>query len=217
MSETPTSEMTDFQRQLEAFMRSQNMPSEMPDIQEQEQPQEFWEKLFKEMNFPGMDLMAVGYFNMSSDDLVEQRLFFKKTVRDFLKLLAYNYANDLRDAGVTEEGMFHIKKGNLPENYTVHLKYPLEYGGRIDFNNMVFIQTHPYHDLIHAYVDQQLVGENGSVRPRQLYVPVPVGKVYIPSSDYTGSGGKNKQDRSTVAGFTQAALKDLMIKSMPGR
>lgn len=217
MSETPTSEMTDFQRQLEAFMRSQNMPSEMPDIQEQEQPQEFWEKLFKEMNFPGMDLMAVGYFNMSSDDLVEQRLFFKKTVRDFLKLLAYNYANDLRDAGVTEEGMFHIKKGNLPENYTVHLKYPLEYGGRIDFNNMVFIQTHPYHDLIHAYVDQQLVGENGSVRPRQLYVPVPVGKVYIPSSDYTGSGGKNKQDRSSVAGFTQAALKDLMIKSMPGR
>jgi len=217
MSETPTSEMTDFQKELEAFMRSQNMPSEMPDIQEQEQPQEFWEKLFKEMNFPGMDLMAVGYFNMSSDDLVEQRLFFKKTVRDFLKLLAYNYANDLRDAGVTEEGMFHIKKGNLPENYTVHLKYPLEYGGRIDFNNMVFIQTHPYHDLIHAYVDQQLVGENGSVRPRQLYVPVPVGKVYIPSSDYTGSGGKNKQDRSSVAGFTQAALKDLMIKSMPGR
>lgn len=217
MTETLPPEMTDFQRELEAFLRSQNVPSEIPDIQEQEQPQEFWEKLFKEMNFPGMDLMAVGYFNMSSDDLVEQRLFLKKTIRDFLKLLAYNYANDLRDAGVTEEGMFHIKKGNLPENYTVHLKYPLEYGGRIDFNNMVFIQTHPYHDLIHAYVDQQLVGENGSVRPRQLYVPVPVGKVYIPSSDYTGSGGKNKQDRSTVAGFTQAALKDLMIKSMPGR
>ena len=113
--------------------------------------------------------------------------------------------------------MFHIKKGNLPENYTVHLKYPLEYGGRIDFNNMVFMQTHPYHDLIHAYVDQQLLGNSGSVRPRQLYVPVPTGKVYIPSSDYTGTGGKNKQDRSTVAGFTQAALKDLMIKSMPGR
>ena len=209
---------SEFQQELEAFLRAQNMPPST-EVQEEEveKPQSFWEALFKEMNFPGMDLMAVGNFDLSSDDLVEQRLFFRRSMRDFLKLLGYNYANDLRDAGVTEEGLFHIKKGNLPENFTVHLKYPLEYGGRIDFNNMVFMQMHPYHDLIHAYIDQQLVGVNGSVRPRQLFVPVPVGKVYVPTSNYTGSGGKNKQDRSTLAGFTQAALKDLMIKSMPGR
>lgn len=138
-------------------------------------------------------------------------------MRAFLKLLGESYENDLRSAGVSEEGIFYIKKGNLPENYTIHLKYPLEYGGRVDFNNMVFMQTHPYDDLIRSYVDQQLIGPDGSVRPHQLYVPVPVGKVYVPTSNYTGSGGKNKQDRSTLAGFTQAALKDLMIKSMPGR
>ncbi len=205
----------DFRRELEAFIRSQQIENPVPEAQER--PQSFWEALFHEMNFPGMDLMAVSYFNLNQDDLVEQRAFFRKSVRDFLKLLGYNYANDLRSAGVSEEGIFLIKKGCLPENYTVHLKYPLEYGGRIDFNNMVFMQMHPYHDFIHAYVDQQLVGESGSICPTQLYIPVPIGKVYIPSANFTGSGGKNKQDRSTLAGFTQSALKEIMIKSMPGR
>lgn len=204
-----------FDQELSAFLRTQKV--DRPAEPLEEKPQAFWEQLFKEMNFPGMDLMAVTYFNLSSDDLLEQRSFFRKSIRAFLKLLAENYANDLRAAGVSEEGVFYIEKGLLPENYTVHLKYPLEYGGRIDFNNMVFMQTHPYDDLIRSYVDQQLVGPAGSVRPRQLYIPVPVGKVYVPTSNYTGSGGKNKQDRSTLAGFTQAALNDLMIKSMPGR
>ncbi len=203
----------DFRKELEAFIRSQNTPKE--DVQER--PQSFWEKLFNEMNFPGMDLMAVNYFNLNGDDLIEQRNVLKKATRDFLKLLGYTFINDLRSAGVSEEGIFYIKKGKLPENYTVHLKYPLDYGGRIDFDNMVLIQNRPFHDLIHAYIDQQLLGPNGSVRPRQLYVPVPVGKVYVPFVGITGSGGKNKQDRSVQAGFTQSALAEIAIKNMPGR
>lgn len=203
----------DFRKELEAFIRSQTAPQE--DIQER--PQSFWEKLFNEMNFPGMDLMAVSYFNLNGDDLIEQRNVLKKTTRDFLKLLGYSFTNDLRSAGVSEEGIFYIKKGKLPENYTVHLKYPLDYGGRIDFDNMVLIQNRPFHDLIHAYIDQQLLGPNGSIRPRQLFVPVPVGKIYVPFSGITGSGGKNKQDRSVLAGFTQSALAEIAMKNMPGR
>lgn len=206
----------DFQKELEAFMQAQK--SEVaPQPEAEERPQSFWTQLFNEMNFPGMDLMAVSYFDLTSEDVLEQRAQLKKITKDFLKLLGYNYANDLRNAGVSEEGIFYIKKGKLPENFTVHLKYPPEYGGRFDFNNMVFIQNHPFHDLIHTYIDLQLVGPEGSLRPRQLYVPVPVGKVYIPSGNFTGSGGKNKQDRSALAGFTQSALKEIMMKKMPGR
>lgn len=208
-------EVSDFQKDLDMFMRAQKEKTLEPETEER--PQSFWTALFNEMNFPGMDLMAVSYFNLMDEDALAERVQLKKVTKDFLKLLAYNYANDLRNAGVSEEGLFYIKKGKLPENFTVHLKYPREYGGRIDFNNMIFIQNHPYCDLIHAYVDQQLVGPNGSVRPRQLYVPVPVGKVYIPSGNFTGSGGKNKQDRSVTSGFTQSALKEIMLKKMPGR
>lgn len=206
---------TDFQKELEAFLRSQQ--TEEKPVEADERPQSFWKALFNEMNFPGMDLMSVSYFNLAGEDVMEHRAQLKKVTKDFLKLLGYNYANDLRSAGVSEEGIFYIKKGKLPENFTVHLKYPPEYGGRIDFNNMVFIQNHPFHDLIHAYLDQQLLGAEGSVRPRTLYVPVPVGKVYIPSGNFTGSGGKNKQDRSVMSGFTQSAMKEIMMKKMPGR
>ena len=53
--------------------------------------------------------------------------------------------------------------------------------------------------------------------PSLLYVPVPVGKVYVPFSLFTGSGGKNKQDRSVYAGYSSAALNKIALKSMPGR
>lgn len=208
----------DFQREMNRFSDPAEMHQTPSEPEENSgRSQSFWEQLFHEMNFLGMDLMAVPFFNLSQDDLIEQRTLFQKTIRDFLKLLGYSYANDLRAAGVSEDGIFYIKKGILPENYTVHLKYPLEYGGRISFDNMVFMQTHPYHDLIHAYVDQQLLTDKGSERPSQLFVPTPTTKIYIPLVDFTGSGGKNKQDRSSLAGFTQSALKEIMIKSMPGR
>ena len=105
MNDINTSLMSDnFNRELEAFLRSQK--AQRPPEPAEEKPQAFWEQLFKEMNFPGMDLMAVTYFNLSSDDLLEQRGFFRKSMRAFLKLLGESYENDLRSAGVSEEGIF---------------------------------------------------------------------------------------------------------------
>lgn len=179
--------------------------------------QAYWEKLFNETNFPGMDLMAVSYFGLFNTNIIEQHAQFKRLVRDFIKLLSYNYTMDLRSAGINEEAIFYMKKGKIPENYTVHLKYPLEYGGTLDFNNLVLIQDKPFHDMIHSYIDKQLVTPNGIENPPLLYVPVPVGKVYVPFSLFTGSGGKNKQDRSVYAGFSKAAFDKIALKSMPGR
>lgn len=186
-------------------------------IVKQERNQAYWERLFNEMNFPGMDLMAVSYFGSYTYDLMEQHVQLRRVIRDFVRLLSYNYVMELRSAGISEEGIFYMKKGKIPENYTVHLKYPLEYGGAIDFNNMVLIQDKPFHDMIHSYIDQQIMGAQGLVYPSLLYVPVPVGKVYVPFALFTGSGGKNKQDRSVYAGFSKAAFEKIALKSMPGR
>lgn len=184
---------------------------------EPEKNQDYWTNRFNELNFPGMDLMAVSYFGSFTYDLLEQHLLLRRCVRDFVRLLSYNYVNDLRSAGVSEEGIFYMKKGKIPENYTVHLKYPLEYGGAIEFNNMVFIQEKPFHDMIHLYIDEQILSKNGVSYPPLLYVPVPVGKIYVPFGVFTGSGGKNKQDRSVYAGFSQAAFDKIALKAMPGR
>lgn len=190
--------------------------TDTPFTSEDISPQAYWEMLFNEMNFPGMDLMEVRLFPVPQNKLENYKLF-QRISRDFVRYIGYHHVTDLRDAGVSEEGIFYIKKGILPENYTVHLKYPTIYGGTIDFNNMVFMQTHPFHDLIHTYLDQQLLGKNGIVFPDRLYVPTPVGKVYVPLTMYTGSGGKNKSDRSAVSGYSAAALKEIAIKHMPGR
>lgn len=187
------------------------------DLQLEGQNQAYWESLFNDMNFPGMDLMAVPYYPQQTDDYIAQHKLLNRTIRDFVRYLSYHLANDLRSAGVNEEGLFYMKRGQIPENFTVHLKYPLDYGGTIDFNNMVFIQSRPFHELIHLYINKQIIGPEGVLTPEQLYVPVPVGKVYVPMGLFTGSGGKNKQDRSVLSGFTQSALKDLAIRSMPGR
>lgn len=182
-----------------------------------EQDQSHWESLFNEMNFPGMDLMVVPYYPDEAADFVARQKFLNRTIRDFTRFLSYHHANDLRAAGVTEEGLFYMKHGQIPENFTVHLKYPLDYGGKVDFENLVFIQARPFHELIHLYLNKQILGPEGALTPAQLYVPVPTGKVYIPLGLLTGSGGKNKQDRSVVAGFSENALRDLALRSMPGR
>jgi len=186
-------------------------------LQLAEQGQAYWEALFHKMNFPGMDLMAVVYFPRPDQNILEQHNLLRHMASQFIKMLHHEQINDLRSAGVTEEQLFYMSKGHIPENFTVHLKYPLNYGGTIDFKNMVFLQNVPYHELIHEYINKQLLGPEGLLTPKQLFVPAPVGKIYIPFGLFTGSGGKNKQDRSVMTGFDQSALQELALKTMPGR
>ncbi len=201
----------------EALMQTFSGGTEkLEDLTLEEQGQDYWENLFNQMNFPGMDLMAVPYFPQSLD-IREIHTRYRRLIRDFVRLLSYHYTNDLRSAGVSEEGLFYMKKGKLPENFTVHLKYPLDYAGNLTFENLVFMQASPFHELIHLYIERQLLGPMGLLTPERLYVPVPIGKVYIPFGMFTGSGGKNKQDRSAIAGYSAMELRELALKNMPGR
>ncbi len=179
--------------------------------------QDYWANRFNQLNFAGMDLMAVSYFGPGVYDLFEQHMLLKRVTRDFVRLLGYNYTMELRSAGVSEEGIFYMKKGKIPENFTVHLKYPLEYGGTIDFGNMVLMQDKPFHDMIHSFLDEQMLTPTGISYPPLLYVPTPVGKIYVPFGLFTGSGGKNKQDRSVYAGYSKAAFDKIALRAMPGR
>ncbi len=197
----------------DSVMRS--MGENGPAANEPVRDQKYWEDLFNQMNFPGMDLMAVSYFG--AFDIPEKRAQFRRMSRDFLRHLSYQYPMDLRAAGVSEEGIFYMKKGKLPENFTVHMKYPLEYGGTVDFKNMVLIQEKPFHNFIHIYLEKQLIGKDGLQTPPLLYVPVPPTRIYVPFGLFTGSGGKNKQDRSAVSGYSTSELAALAMRAMPGR
>ena len=97
-----------------------------------------------------------------------------------------------------------------------HLKVPFDYTGRVDFSNMVLIQNRPYHDEIHRFMDMQLEQMPVGILPYKLYIPVPTGSVYIPLTNYTGSGGKGKHDRSVFAGYSESAFQKLAQKTMRG-
>ena len=176
-----------------------------------------WEAKFQEMNFPGMDLVEATAYPISMSDNIERKKQYKRVKRDFLKYVAYNFVNDLRNAGLDEDSIFYFKKGIMPENFNVHLKVPFDYTGSVDFSNMVLIQNRPYHEDIHRFMDMQMDGMPVGTLPEKLYIPVPTGKVYIPLTMYTGSGGKGKHDRSVYAGYSESAFKRLAQKTMMGR
>ena len=177
----------------------------------------YWEATFQQMNFPGMDLVEATAYPLSLLEKINKKKQYARAKRDFLRYISYHYANDLLDAGLDEDGLFYLKKGIIPENYTIHIKIPLDYTGEIDFSNLVFIQTSPYHEDIHRFMDMQLENMSLTQRPRKLYIPVPTGMVYIPMTNYSGTGGKNKTDRSVMAGFSEKAIEALTRKTMMGR
>ena len=176
----------------------------------------FWEMTFQQMNFPGMDLVEATAYPLPPWERLAQKKQFNRTKKDFIRYVAYNSINDLRNAGLDEESIFYLKKGFLPENFNIHIKIPFDYTGEVDFSNLVLMQTFPYHEDIHKFMDMQMEGMPLNVRPRKLYIPVPIGRVYIPLTTYNGSGGKNKQDRSVQAGFSAATLQNLARRTMMG-
>ena len=152
----------------------------------------YWQDLFNQMNFPGMDLMAVNKDNNYVLDPLEEHKIFQEKIVQFLKLLATENVNDLRTAGISESSIFAMEKGLAPVNWTVHLKYPLAYTGRVDFDNMVLIQIQPFHEDIHQFINKQILSKAGVARPEELYIPVPSGRVYIPMSGSFGGAGGGK-------------------------
>lgn len=64
--------------------------------------------------FPGMDLMEVHYFGLDAETQLET-INFSADSKDFIRYLGYHYVMDLRAAGISEEGIFYIKKGILPK------------------------------------------------------------------------------------------------------
>ena len=147
-----------------------------------EKGEAYWEKLFQESNFGGMSLVPLNYYprTIHEEDFFKTYMSAKKA---FIKEVVSQQPNDLRVAGFSEENIFYLSKGILPTNWTVHLKVPPLYGGQAEPENMVIIQSQPFHELIHDFINKQILSDAGVGHPKVLYVPTPVGKVYIPKEN----------------------------------
>lgn len=176
-----------------------------------------WEWQFSLFNLPGMDLVEAEYTPLDTNKRLELRRMFRRIRRDFLRYIAYYNQPELEEAGVEDKGIRSLKKGKAPENYDVHLKIPYEYGGKNEFANMLFIQTHPFGEDIHKFLDMQTTSQPFGCRLSKLYIPVAEGRVYIPKDSSTIGGGKGMGDKTSVQGYSAAALQQMAVKSTMDR
>ncbi len=190
-------------------------PQPMP-TETAENDKSLWEWQFTQLNLPNMELIEVSYVRLDPSWLSELRKAFKRTRRDFLKYVGYHHSNELVSAGLTDDDIRQVKKGNAPENFNVHIKIPFDYGGTNSFSNLVLVQTHPYHTEIHRFIDMQTLSAP-SLKPMKLYLPSPPGKVYIPGETEISTGGTSRHDRSVYAGFLESTFEMIEQRSMMGR
>ena len=173
-----------------------------------------WEWQFSMFNLPNMVLKEVDFAPLAVNKKNELRRGFKRARRDFLRYIAYYNVSELQDAGIDEKGLRILKKGKVPENCDVHLKVPFEYGGTNDFSNLIFIQTHPFHEDIHKFIDMQTTSQPLGCRLSKLYIPVADGRVYVPNDSSALGGGKGKGDKTSVQGYSASALQALAMKTI---
>lgn len=155
----------------------------------------YWEEELKKMGLPELPIRAVTRVNLTMDEIREQNLFLNKIRRDFMKFISYTHIRPLVRIGLKRihvEGM--MRKGICPPNCMVHLRVPLEYGGKPEFPNLYFMRRRPVDDLLGSFFDMQR-GENGEM-PEELFVPNPKDKVLVTMFNGTiGGGGNTSSDR----------------------
>jgi len=140
----------------------------------------YWLDELTKTNLSGMDLVALDLIPYYVHDFKAEYAQMKTQVHIFLLKLAYAYRNDLRVAGLSEDQIDELSKGLLPMNWTVHLKYPVAYGGTITAHNFVLMPHHPFHEELHHFINRQIVTDAGVMNPATLYVPTPKSAVYVP-------------------------------------
>ena len=145
-----------------------------------------WVERFQKCNFLGMQLIALHLPPRPPIiDLPHQNTILHATRHSFLIKLPQTNLNDLRIAGLTENDIADISNGIVPTNWTIHLKYLPQYGATIEPDNMVLMPQHPFHEQIHAFLNQQMITDAGAITPNVLYVPTPTNSVYIPIAGQT--------------------------------
>jgi hypothetical protein len=176
-----------------------------------------WAWHFEQFDLPGMELHEVIYTSQTGRWKTEMRKAFKRARRDFLKFVGYHHVKECEAAGLDNYAIKRLRHGRTPENFNVHMKIPFDYAGTNDFSNLCLIRTHPYHEELHKFIDMQIALQPPGRRSRKLYIPMPMGKVYMPDGVVASSGGKDKHDRSVYAGFLECVFEEIRLKSALGR
>jgi hypothetical protein len=131
-----------------------------------------------EYTMPDWHMEEISYTKRPDAEREALRVKFESVREAFVKDLAENHASELRDAGISDEGIALMEKGKVPDNYVVHHKLPLDDGGTNATSNLVLMKEKPDHYLITNYQNQYTRGMSAG-ETINLEWPMPDSRVRI--------------------------------------
>ncbi|MDR0803466.1 MAG: hypothetical protein LBO08_00030 [Rickettsiales bacterium] len=140
------------------------------------------EQILRELHVSNMPLMEIpATFATVAPDWFARfktaRAEFMRGLTDAMEQLSFfSFSQD--------EFMGLISGRRLPENFSVRLRIPVMYGGRLEPSNMFLCKSFPFsHNL-----DRFILGQRGAA---SLWLPNPKTKIYNPTANFAGGDGGN--------------------------
>ena len=179
-------------------------------------PIDQWHLRLRSMQILNLELADFKRRRISPLEVKQLHKELQTAAREFLKFVGQEDRPLAIAAGLDDAAFELLKYGILPENFTVHVRIPYEFGGTNDFDNLVLIQRDPYHTTIHRFVDLQ-VSRYKKETPSLLYLPIFPMRVYIPDDEVEETDGKAMSDHSAFAGYDDNLIKEIWQKNNRGK
>lgn len=181
--------------------------------------EEYYKDLIAKLGLPEMPISKVVY---KGKNLLNPQTFrddFLKISKKLMQFVSYNNIGQLIEAGIPIETIDELHNGIIPENISIYIKKPIEYGGKLEFSNMFLIRTRPFKNILDTFMDEQILTfnrehpgydrNNGFILPTELYIPNPEGLIFLPAlKGFAGAGGNTTADKMSEIGSTMFLKND---------
>ncbi|MEE1111286.1 MAG: hypothetical protein UIH99_03675 [Alphaproteobacteria bacterium] len=147
------------------------------------------QKKLSDMGMPDLPLMLVKpVATKLSPDWFNK---YKTLCKQFMSSLSDN-VDTLAMMNLSQEEFMNILMGRaIPQNISFRFRIPLQWGGKLDTDNIFMCKTFP-----HSFnMDMFIISQSGN---EQIWLPNPKKKIYLPAHTATGgTGGNATEDRIT--------------------
>jgi hypothetical protein len=131
-----------------------------------------------EHTVPDWHLQEISYTKRTDAAREALRDAFPPVRKAFVKGLAENLTDALRQAGMSDADVAMMAKGRIPKGYQVHHLLPIDDGGTNATSNLVLIKNDPDHMLMTNYQNKLTQGISAG-QTRQLEWPMPDKQVSV--------------------------------------
>lgn len=174
----------------------------------------FWQDEIGRMGLPEMPIKLVE--KKHENPIYCDAKTYYELIKTFLKDIGFSEEGikSLWGISLTREGIIKIRNEELPENLDVIFKTPLQYGGAVDTDNLLLIQTHPFANKLFdfkrkqckKYHDKQIKKQTlyGYETPPKMFVPDIKNPVFVPAMmGWSSPAGNGSTDVFTQSSSNQ--------------